>query len=425
MSDHLVPRRSTPARHAFRMLTLAAVAAAAFGLLATWLGLSYLHVISSDTSVRAELPTLGDTLGPGSDVKYRGLIVGSVQSLHHGDGSKSADLLIDPEQSRQIPATVRARVLPGTLFGAEYVELVENGRDTATALSEGDLVGADTSTETVRLMDAFDAVERILTALDPAQVDAALSNLARALDGHGDDLHRFIRRADRFVGVMAAHEDTFYEDLDLLDQTLRTGSAVEPELVAALRDSVTTARTVVARQDDIAELVGGSTALAARSRALLDREGDRMIRLLGATGPTLDAFAHDTGSLEDLITAAPSVLHNGATSVHGQRIMMEGLIGTNPLDPYTSADCPRYGYAEGSNCPGSDGRYTAYRPPRSASEGGRAAAPVFGGRSGPVGSAQEKRVVAQVFQIPAGAPGLRDVYTLLAAPVLRGQAVAR
>lgn len=425
MSDHLVPRRSTPARHALRMVALAAVAATTFGAVATWLGLSYMRVVSSDTRVVAELPTLGDTLGPGSDVKYRGLIVGSVQRLHHGDGSKSADLLIEPQQSRQIPADVRARVLPGTLFGAEYVELVDSRDHTAAGLSDGEVVEADTSSETVRLMDAFAAVERILSALDPAQVDAALSNLARALDGHGDDLHRFIRRADRFMGVMAAHEDTFYEDLDLLDSVLQTGSDIEPELVSALRDSVTTARTVVARQNDIAELVGGSTALAARSHALLEREGDRMIRLLDATGPTLHAFAQDTGSLDDIMTGAPRVLHNGATSIQGQRIMMEGLIGTNPLDPYTSADCPRYGDAAGSNCPGSDGRYTAYRPPRTASGSSRADAPSYGGRTGSVGSRQEKLDVARAFRLPARASGLRDVYTLLAAPILRGQVVER
>lgn len=428
MSQHLVPRTSTASSHALRMVSLAALAAVLFGAACTWLGLSYLGLVSSDTKVRAELVTLGDSLGPGSDVKYRGLVVGKVQRLHPGDGSKSADLLIDPAQTEQIPAGVRARVLPGTFFGAEYVDLVEPRRTAGATLSDGAVVRADTSEHTVRLMDAFDSVERILSSVDPARLDAAVSNLAHALDGNGDDLGRFIRRADRFVGVMAAHEETFYRDLELLDDTLGTASDIEPELVAALRASVTTARTVVARQHDIAELVAGSTVLVDRSGNLLEREEDRVIRLLGATGPTLDRFAAGTDSLDDLMAGAPRVLHNGANSIEGSRIMMEGLIGTNPLDPYTASDCPRYGHgAAGSNCAGSDGRYDAYSPAEAGTGASarRRAAPVLGGTSGPVGSEQEKLTVAALFGLSGERADLQDVYTLLAAPLLRGQEVAR
>jgi phospholipid/cholesterol/gamma-HCH transport system substrate-binding protein len=370
LSQHLVPRGTSAGRHAVRMVALAALAATVLAAAATYLGLTYVRVLSSDTAVRAQLPTLGDSLGPGSDVKYHGLVVGKVQRLHTGDGSKSADLLIDPVQTDQIPADVRARVLPGTLFGAEYVDLVPPRHGAGEPLADGAVVRADTSAHTVRLMDAFETVERVLRSVDPAQLDAALSDLAQALDGRGDDLGRFIRRADRYVGVLAAHEDTFYRDLELLDSALDTATEVEPELVAALRDSVTTARTVVAREQEISRIVAGSTVLARRSRGLLERDGGKIVRLLGATGPTLSTMASDTDSLEAFLTGAPEVLHNGATSVQGSRIMMEGLIGTNPMDPYTSEDCTRYSpAARGSNCAGSDGRYDVYSPATTRSEG--------------------------------------------------------
>lgn len=424
MSQHLVPRGSSTGRHALRMVALCAAAAMLFCATSAYLGLSYLGLVSDDARVSAQLVTLGDSLGPGSDVKYRGLVVGKVQHLHAGEGSKSADLLIEHEETGQIPADVRARVLPGTIFGAEYVELVEPRHNPRATLHDGMVVRADTSKRTVRLMDAFDSIERILVAVDPSQLDAAVSNLARALDGHGDDLGRFIRRADRFVGVMADHEGAFYRDLELLDETLRTASDIEPELVGALRDSVTTARTVVARQQEISELVAGSTVLARRSEGLLDREEDRVIRLLGATGPTLRTFADGTDSLDALMSGAPRVLHNGANSIQGSRIMMEGLIGTNPLDPYTAADCPRYAGAAGPNCAGSDGRYDAYTPARSRSTAQRVA-PDLGGSAGPVGSEQEKQSIAVLFGLAHEDAGLRDVFTLLGAPILRGQVVSR
>jgi virulence factor Mce-like protein len=404
------------------MVALALVATTAFGAVAGWLGLSYLGVLSTDPKVRAELVTLGDSLGPGSDVKFRGIIVGRVQRLHAADSpgtDPGADLLLRPEQVAQIPSGVTARVLPNTLFGSEYVELVPPRRPTGTSIAAGDVVRADTSRATVRLMGAFDAIERLLVAVDPAQLDLAISNLAQALDGRGDDLGGFVRRADRLVGAMATHEPTFYRDLALLDQALGTATDLEPELVATLRSSVVTARTLVARQRDIAQLVAGGTVLAARGDALLDREEDRIIRLLRATGPTVAAFSRNTGSLDKLLAGVPGVLGNGASSIKGSRIMMEGLIGTNPMDPYTAADCPRYDGVAGSNCAGSDGRYRAY----DRSGGVDYSASSLGGSSGPVGSAQEQAAVAAAFALDPADADLTTAYTLLAGPLLRGTEV--
>ena len=134
-----------------------------------------------------------------------------------------------------------------------------------TSLTDGMVVSADTSERTVRLMDAFDSIERILTAADPAQLDAALSNLAHALDGHGDDLGRFVRRADRFVGVAEAHEDTFYRDLELLDDALRRRRTSSPH-----------ARRCASGLGHDRAHRGGETARHRRARHRLDRARRRL-----------------------------------------------------------------------------------------------------------------------------------------------------
>ncbi len=51
-------------------------------------------------------------------------------------------------------------------------------------------------------------------------------------------------------------------------------------------------------------------------------------------------------------------------------------------------------------------------------------APDLGGSAGPVGSEQEKQSVAALFGLAHEDAGLRDVFTLLGAPILRGQVVS-
>jgi ABC-type transporter Mla subunit MlaD len=115
-------------------LRLAAVGFSGFlllGLFTGILGLQTLGVLSGDVRVTVQLPTVGDTLGINSDVKYNGLRVGRVVNVDPGVGTDEdgwdgprAEVLVDPEHAQLIPAEVRARVLPGTLFGNEYVDLV-------------------------------------------------------------------------------------------------------------------------------------------------------------------------------------------------------------------------------------------------------------------------------------------------------------
>ncbi len=85
-------------------------------------------------------------LGPGAKVRYHGIIVGRVLRLsEHGTGYRLY-LLVDDEHSRSIPSTATARILPSTVFGSEYVELLAD-KDAAADdhLVAGTVIAADRS----------------------------------------------------------------------------------------------------------------------------------------------------------------------------------------------------------------------------------------------------------------------------------------
>ncbi|NHA01790.1 MCE family protein [Nocardioides sp. W3-2-3] len=132
MSEYLFPHARAGHGTLRLRLALAGLAGfAALGLLAGVLALQTLGVISGDVRVTVRLATVGDTLGINSDVKYNGLRVGRVvevdpvaRKAETGWDGPTAIVLVAPEHAGLIPAAVRARVLPGTLFGNEYVDLV-------------------------------------------------------------------------------------------------------------------------------------------------------------------------------------------------------------------------------------------------------------------------------------------------------------
>ena len=114
------------------------------------------------------------SLGVNSSVKFRGLRVGRVVSLdteRDAEGLYAAKIVVDEEFAEEIPGDVVARVLPGTLFGAEYLELRTPGTTLrasggGSSLEDGIELAADTSSETVRLMNTFSAMYRVIDSID-------------------------------------------------------------------------------------------------------------------------------------------------------------------------------------------------------------------------------------------------------------------
>ncbi len=85
----------------------------------------------------AVLADVGDGLPSNSDVKYRGVLVGTVKGVDPGTdgGLNYVDLALDPSYTRNIPRTVTARVVPSNVFAVSSIQLVDNG--SAPGLNSG------------------------------------------------------------------------------------------------------------------------------------------------------------------------------------------------------------------------------------------------------------------------------------------------
>src|SRR5690625_2307314 len=73
--------------------------------------------------VKLQAGTIGNQLAEDSDVKVRGLIIGSVSDIETTGSGSELTLRLDPDQVELVPRNVSARFLPKTLFGERFVDL--------------------------------------------------------------------------------------------------------------------------------------------------------------------------------------------------------------------------------------------------------------------------------------------------------------
>lgn len=362
MSELLFPHARHRAQLKVRLAVLGVTVSMLFAAASLWLGASFVGIVGGDVVATARVVSLGDSLGVNSSVKFRGLRVGRVVSLdteRDDEGLYAAKIVVEEEFAGQIPADVVARVLPGTLFGAEYLELRApgttlrasgGGSGSGSGLEDGVELAADTSSETVRLMNTFSAMYRVIDSIDPESVDLAVSQLADALRGRGQELHDAVGRIAALATDWAAAEPAFYRDLDYLARNLDTLADLEPDLVAILKDSQPVAHTIAGKAKDLEAFFTASAALADGVSTFLEQHGDQLVSFLDEVAPTYRAFIRGTGAFERILALAPGVLHNGATAIADGAIQMAAKFSADVRDPYTSAECPRYGDLEGRNC---------------------------------------------------------------------------
>ncbi|MEV0274066.1 MCE family protein [Hamadaea sp. NPDC050747] len=288
----------------------------------------------------------GLQLSTGAEVKLLGVQVGEVREITANGASAELRLAIDPDQIARIPADVSARLLPKTLFGERYVELIPAGTGRSIGLSEGAggrpvpassvsagtgrsiglsegaggrpvpassvtapvsgvgpaaaarpslragaVIDQDRTSSAVELEQVLDRALPVLQAIKPDKLAATLGALAYALDGRGDRLGQDVANADELLAALNKQMPTIATDVRRLAQALDGYSAALPDLLTILRNVTVTATTVVDQKEQLAEFLADATDLADNTRIFLDRYDDRIIQLGRVSRPVLELLA--------------------------------------------------------------------------------------------------------------------------------------
>ncbi len=243
--------------------------------------------------VRVTLKTdrVGNQLLVDSDVKVRGMVVGKVDAIRtSGDGAE-LDLALDPDQVHHIPADVSARLLPKTLFGERYVNLLLPERRAGRSLDEGDVIEQDRSSGAVELERVLNDLMPVLQAVQPEKLATTLTAVSQALENRGEQLGETLVQLDTHLGEFNPQLPALKEGISRLADVSDVYADAAPDLVQALGDATTTSRTLVEQRDRLLAMYGSLTTTSTDLTSFLAVNRNNLIQLADVSRPTLDVLA--------------------------------------------------------------------------------------------------------------------------------------
>ncbi|WP_299575896.1 MlaD family protein [uncultured Williamsia sp.] len=208
-------------------------------------------------TVVAVTDAVGDGLAAGGDVKFRGLIVGRVDSVRVTDGTQQqVTLSIDEKQAANIPDRVSAAYAPSNILGVTGIEL----RSDATAgqgagrLRDGERLRIGSDSTNVSVAELLRQVGQISTTVTGTTVSQSIDVLSRVVDAvqpllrSGADLLNLAAARQqmplaRFLQILgpasrgvADLEGPF--DTVLINLTKTTAEYTDPKVVSGVRDTL-------------------------------------------------------------------------------------------------------------------------------------------------------------------------------------------
>ncbi len=324
--------------------------------------------------------SIGNQLSLSADVKFRGVNVGDVRTLTTNGEVATLGLAMKPDQINLIPADVQARILPKTLFGQKYVELVSSSEGQGVrTLRKGDVIPQDRSSTAIEIEQLYDNLLPFITTVSPEKLNQTLTAVATALEGRGDKLGDNLARLDDYLRQINQHLPSIQQDVSNLADYSQILNDAAPDLLRFLDNSVVTSRTLVEKQDTLAQLLANSTGAADTASAVLSENRNRLIQAPQLGEDVTRTIARRADNLPLIFNGLAGLIgpvHQVFGTGSNKNWLHINLSILGQKGAYTQADCPKNLSPEGNqfgpNCPGGGGNGSA----SGASVGSSTATPV-------------------------------------------------
>jgi phospholipid/cholesterol/gamma-HCH transport system substrate-binding protein len=317
-----------------------------------WMGLRITAgALEGGYEIRAVFSHVGQGLDHFSDVRIRGVRVGTVSHLELNDEGRAV-VTMHIDDGVRVPDTASAAIEPLSIFGPKFVELIPGDNEASGPYLEPNEdappIILDTNAPT-SLEDMFDRAEGVLRAMEPQDLVTIVDALASSLDGNGERFDRILQDLG-IIGDLAA--DTADEARRFVNDSARLGSVLGPrgdELVNTARNLNQLLPDLAEREDNFSTLLDQTTRLAQEASALLadnaEAIDDLLETLVTIAFPALQAASSNLDGLPDFIRALArffsflgDVIH--VTGANGEVIGgIESFMPDNPCELF--AGCPQ------------------------------------------------------------------------------------
>ncbi|GAB3501893.1 MCE family protein [Amycolatopsis cihanbeyliensis] len=392
---------------------LAGVAFLMVLVLMLWLTVAiYERRFESVETVTLRADRIGNQMEINSEVKSRGVPFGYVSDVRATDRGAEIELAMDPATIDQLPRNVSARLLPKTVFGQRYVNLVLPEDPAARSLSGGDVIPQDRSKNAIELERVLGNLLPLLRAVQPEKLSASLGAVSQALDQRGEPLGDSIVKLNKLLSELNPLMPQFKKDVSGVADVAELYDEAAPDILRALTDLTVTGRTITEHRSDLQALYTDLTASSDELTAFLRKNKDSLIGFTEASRPTFELLARYASSFPCLFDA-----------VNRFKPLMEKALGAGTGEPGLHVDItvqqPRGKYVPGRDDPVHDagGGPRCYPPGAGPGQGVRPA----GGARGAVSTAQDSAAAGPLALEQAGianSPYERQLIAELMAPAL-------
>lgn len=259
-------------------------------LLAGFTGLTvamYRQSFTDTAVVTVHGPRAGLQMRQGTVVKLRGVDVGKTGPTSiNRDGTVDIKLKLKPDMLDEIPTNVHVSLEQLTAFGNKHVALNLPEEPASSHLEAGDVV--DVSETTVEVNTVLDRLDRVLTTLDPAKVNAALGAIATSLNGQGENLGLTIETLNTYLGKINRDLPALQRDFDKGATVLDTYAAATPDLMKILSNGAVTADSISAQDEQLPRFLESLERVSNRGTAFLAKNSEPLIDLLASSIPTTE-----------------------------------------------------------------------------------------------------------------------------------------
>jgi phospholipid/cholesterol/gamma-HCH transport system substrate-binding protein len=351
--------RLTPAQDKTRRRLVGVVFLVVFALL-VWLSVAlYNKQFTPAATVTLYTDSVGNEMHLGADVMIRGVQVGEVRQISADGTGARLELAIQPGMVAQIPANVTAEMVPTTLFGERYVDLIMPAQPAPARLTAGSVITQNHSADAVELEKVLNNLLPLLQASEPDKLSVTLTALADGLQGHGQELGQTLVALNAYLVKYNQHLPALDSDIKQLAAFARNFNQASPDLVQALTDFTVTNETIAAERNNISALYSTVTTAAGDLQSFLDANSSNIIQLNADSVGTLQILARYSPEfpcvLKDLVNFEPAVdklLGKGTNQpgLHVQVVVVPPL-GPHNIGRYVAGqDTPKFGDNLGPHC---------------------------------------------------------------------------
>ena len=308
--------------------------------------------------VVADLLNVGDGLPERSDVKFHGVLVGSVTTVIPAANGKPNYVHIDlnAQYAPSIPATVTARVVPSNVFAVSSVQLVDRGD--AQPIRGGAHIGEDEQLPTVLFQTTISKLRDILAATGRgredrtvgilAAVNAATENRRVKLLTGGAQLNRILDQLNSIVST-----DTGPSTLSALIDATHGLADTAPDLLDALHQAVQPMHVFADQRAQLTNLVTGGAHTVGTSHDAVANHIDRLIGITTKLTPVLGELAQSSNKWVPAFTKLNTLSDKFFQEVWIPELDTPNMrvnLSLTPSYMYTRADCPHYSELKGPSC---------------------------------------------------------------------------